>query len=578
MGNVLNLPCARFVRRVSNGALLSKYSYLAMMARNAEAIESAPWHMATTPPESVSMPVNKVSATDAKYDESGAMISPPSFTAFISDAFDAFQQGGDARREDGTMCGYAGCVAYRFKMPASASNVSLTRVDLPVSRDRYNRAGVRIALVLSNDPMPSDDWSVIRGEGSGAIVTASTASTTQGVASWGFLSQQGVGTLTSSRPADGLASFESSSFAALAVKGKTYLWAYLTLEDYTSYWTQYSATEPRYYSIEGSAMLVSSRAQFWFASNVTSDADAYSQMLWCGIANAKAEGVAMHTSLAQKEAYGNLMLPSLVSALHLTSSSDDVLTSLLNLDKYGSKPLLGTAPDNTIKSLAGKWYPLADVDVIGALQDFGMFDGQDYYINSYLQGQNIRCGVHVKHTIGESVNTLRADGTVLSSVVVFWQYYAMAVPSGKDFYTKLRLVAGAGQNLITEHTTNFDCDLLIWRTDSPTMFGTWPEAAVCAIAGNAAFFTGSRTTIGGQMTGDGTVTAGATVSAEATLLQRINMDNVTGSVLDIDLASPLHPGDALIAVPSVKRVPYGIHCAMDTDIMFNLGSSRLWVA
>ena len=577
MGNTLNLPCARFVRRVSNGALLSKYSYLAMMARNAEAIETAPWHMATTPPESVSMPVNKVSATDATYDESGVMLTPPSFTAFVSDSFDAFQQGGDARREDGTMCGYAGCVAYRFKMPSSASNVSLTRVDLPVSRDRYNRAGVRIALVLSNDAMPSDDWSVIRGEGSGAIVTASTQSDTQGVASWGFLSQSGVGVLTASRPADGVASFTSSSFPGLAVKGKAYLWAYVTLEDYTSYWTQYSATEPRYYSIEGSAMLVSSRAAFVFASNVTSDAEAYSRMLWCGIAGAHAEGISSHTTQAQKAAYGNLMLPSCASALHITSISDDILTALLNLDKYGAKPLLGTAPDSTIKALAGQWYPMSDVDVVGALQEFGTTDGEYFWPNPYLQGQYIECGVHVKRTIAENVNALREDGTILASVIAYWRYYAMVVPSGKDYYSKLRLTASQG-NLIREHTANFDCDLLIWRTDSPSMFGTWPEAAVCAIAGNTAFFTGSRTTVGGQMTGDGTATAGKSVTAEATLLQRVNLDSVTGSQLDIDLAGPLHPGEALIAVPSIKRVPYGVNVAADADIKFSMGDARLMVA
>ena len=119
----MNLPCTRFVKRVNNGALGSKYSYIAMMADNAKALESAPWHESDVPVQNVTMPVNKVSETDAEYDESGAMTKPPSFSAFTSDGFDCFQQGGDARREDGTMCGYAGCVAYRFKIPSSASSV-----------------------------------------------------------------------------------------------------------------------------------------------------------------------------------------------------------------------------------------------------------------------------------------------------------------------------------------------------------------------------------------------------------------------------------------------------------------------
>ena len=39
----MNLPCVRFTKRVNNGMLGSKYSYIAMMAENAKALESAPW-------------------------------------------------------------------------------------------------------------------------------------------------------------------------------------------------------------------------------------------------------------------------------------------------------------------------------------------------------------------------------------------------------------------------------------------------------------------------------------------------------------------------------------------------------
>ena len=39
MGTTINLPCVRFVKRVTNGALFSKYSYLSMMAQNAAALE-----------------------------------------------------------------------------------------------------------------------------------------------------------------------------------------------------------------------------------------------------------------------------------------------------------------------------------------------------------------------------------------------------------------------------------------------------------------------------------------------------------------------------------------------------------
>ncbi len=272
----MNLPCARFVKRVNNGALLSKYSYIAMMAENAKSLESAAWRESSTPLQNVTMPVNKVTETDAVYDESGAMTSSPRFSAFMSDGFDCYQQGGDARKEDGTMCGYAGCVAYRFKIPDSASSVPLASVSLPIQRDRYCRAGVRVALVLSNDATPSNSWSVVRGEGSGAIVSPSTESTSLGVASWGFLGQTNVPNLVSGRAADGTITFNSSGddgFPALATTGRSYLWVYLTLEDYQSYWTMYNAKDARYYSIEGSAVLVASRAVFTFGGTVTADAE-----------------------------------------------------------------------------------------------------------------------------------------------------------------------------------------------------------------------------------------------------------------------------------------------------------------
>ncbi len=270
----MNLPCTRFVKRVNNGALGSKYSYIAMMADNAKALEGAPWHESSVPVQNVTMPVNKVTETDAEYDESGAMTKPPSFSAYISDGFDCFQQGGDARAETATMCGYAGCVAYRFKIPASAASVPLSAVGLTIQRDRYCRAGVRVALVLSNDATPSDDWAVVRGEDDGAIVSASTPNDSLGVASWGFLAQSNVPNLVSGRAADGTITFNASGdggFSGLSETGCAYLWVYLTLEDYQSYWTMYNSRESRYYSIEGSAMLVASKARFTFADDVTAD-------------------------------------------------------------------------------------------------------------------------------------------------------------------------------------------------------------------------------------------------------------------------------------------------------------------
>jgi hypothetical protein len=558
------------VKRVNNGALGSKYSYLAMMAENAKSLESAAWREAAVPLQNVTLPVNKVSETDAVYDESGAMISPPSFSAFMSDGFDCYQQGGDARKETGTMCGYAGCVAYRFKIPAAAVSVALSSVALTIQRDRYCRAGVRVALVLSDSSAPSNDWSVVRGETEGAIVSESTASTVLGVSSWGFLSQKNVKNLVSGRAADSTITFNATGddgFAALAETGRKYLWVYLTLEDYQSFWTMYNATDSRYYSIEGSAMLVASKSDFIFSEDVVSDSGSYHVADWA------CTGTQTVTNVGNAQAFGNFYKCGFRSILPITTRKKDGTNKIdIAIDKYGAKPFM-SSPDWE----SGGYFPISDCDVIGGVPN----------TNANLL-REVSCKIHNKFTqnaLDES-DALEA-GKLPACTVVEFNYMPFRVPlksisynstqiQGVDTafeFKKIQLYASqhTSGNHLFNHVADMDVRLLLWRSRSETLDGTWDCAALAALASNPNFFTGGKRHITGTATGNGTITTsgggslditnGVTIKADADLLQEVDCfkdlkgqeATYTGQLtMTIDLESPVKSNDILIIVPHLR--------------------------
>jgi len=570
--STLNLPCVRFVKRVTNGALFSKYSYLSMMAQNAAALESAPWRMAGTPIREVTMPVNKVTQTDAEYDESGVMTKSPSFTAFTNEAFDAYQQGGDARAETAMMCGYAGCVAYRFNMPASASSVPLESISLLISRDRYCRAGVRVAVVLSNDAAPSNDWAVVRGTGSGAIVSAHTSSDVDGVASWGFMAQSGIGNLISSRAAESALVFTASSFPALATTGKTYLWVYLTLEDYTSYWTMYNATDPRYYSIEGSARLVAAASIFVFSSTVAGDAES-----WTQASAMTADMPTMHTEVteqqitpAQLARYGSLLRTRMTSAA-LFTDSDTPVSIALAASAFKSKAMFD-----------GDTYPFGQTAPISMKHaEMGMIAGtraplelDDYTGNYYRKDKTpFKIYAEIAHYGSPSLpgGFDGANGDGYANAWIAWRYRPYCVPSGKQSYTRMKISISANHSV----SQGMYCDLLVWKTTSADCYGPFYTAAFAALAGNPAFFTGSASSVSGTFTGDGE--DAVSVTASASLIQRLDFSAVATGDYVFDLDSAVKPGEVLIFVPSVK---IGTHDASNQadKISFDIDQPSIYFA
>lgn len=232
----LNLPYKRFVAQVSTGEPRPKSTYLALMAENLEALKACPWR------EAADVPVEL-----ADHDFTKA--------SHFTDACDAFKMTGawDASAQKETA--FAGMAAYRFTLPQGAASVPVASVALPVSRDRFLKGGVRIALEMTDRATPSKDWETVRGAGASAFLANTAAN------------------LVATKPAEGTVEVTAEAVPALAETGLAYLWAYVTLEDYTDWWAMYSATEARQYAIEGSAMLVGGSVAVTFAGDVTPDGD-----------------------------------------------------------------------------------------------------------------------------------------------------------------------------------------------------------------------------------------------------------------------------------------------------------------
>lgn len=251
MSTTLNLPYRRYVRQVSRGSLGNKSSFIAMEEANLVRLKNAEWKMADAK-SNVTTVTNSVMATDGK------------FTTYINDKYDAFKQDGDGVTTTAEMCAYAGMVAYRFKLPSFASEADASPIDslsIPVTLDRYQRSGVKISVSLSPISVPSDDWEVIRGSADGCVATESQpVSNVDGVKSWGFGASK-VGYLLAATARNETKVFSGADgaplFTAEQVFANKYIYVYLSVEDYTDFWTVYdSKGTARAYNIEGSAMIV----------------------------------------------------------------------------------------------------------------------------------------------------------------------------------------------------------------------------------------------------------------------------------------------------------------------------------
>ncbi len=591
--STLNLPYRRFVRQVSNGYARTKYSYLAMQSDLLAALKIAPWREARCAVNEVTTVPNKVTATDAEVDESGAVVSPSTYSAFIDDRYDAFKQGGDAVPSDATMCGYAGMVAYRYELPSGYSS-DISSVSLRFAAARYLRSGLRVAVVLSNVSTPSDDWATIRGEGTGAIVTPHEAANVIGVSSWGFLGQPDAETLLESRARDAELVFDASDYAALGTSTRyAYMWVYVSIEDYEDFWELYDGKTPRYYSIEGSAALTGAVCAVTFDGSVSAATTTWRHALYAagsGLLDlttiVNAEGTTAGVSWEEKEAaqrtaFGNLLgLTSWESYLiidatpgsiapavpGMTVATDDSghahVPRLLRFEEFPRKDLLGELPDSP-----SSYVDLVDMGVFGvapavyelsvesgtgrkwANAGCGRPNGIGYAIESTAGGSTTEsCFMYYKADLSTPAFVLQPPHTV---AMLHFKSTARVVPGGRSAYTRLSIGGSVSG------TAGVEARINVWRSTSADMLGQWHNQAVAALLSHQQMFTGSSRTVNASVTGTGTKVTDVKIKASAELLCAIPVPN--GTEVSVDLsASELHPGDVLIFCPRVDLISEGI--------------------
>ena len=147
------LQFTRFVRRANSGTVTNT-QFIQAMESVADALKSSPW-IESTIGASV-LPVNVPTRPD-----------------FSGEEFDAYRQSGNAQSATGTQDIFGGMAAYRLRIPAEASETFVRSVSFRAATDKFCVGGLKVAAILSNDPTPPEDWSILRLGGAGGVVDSS---------------------------------------------------------------------------------------------------------------------------------------------------------------------------------------------------------------------------------------------------------------------------------------------------------------------------------------------------------------------------------------------------------------------
>lgn len=323
MSTTLKLPFKRFIAQVSTGAPRSKGAYRALMDENVAALKECEWREAADVP---------------------ASLTGHDFTAKtqFADAYDAFKLTGNYDTSAMTEIAYAGMAAYRFTVPASArtgGGVPVASIALPVSRDRFEKSGVHLAVVLSDSETPSMDWDVVRGTGSLSLSSQ--------------LEQMDVANLMAGAPEEDTVTVSLSGVSI--GNPSAYIWVYVTLENYTDTWEMYNTKEKRLYAIEGSAMLAGGSAEFIFDGTVTADPDSGPKYL--------TKSIPVHVT--HLDDYSRVLRPglgfTLLSVASVSSAADSsVGTVLLPVATWTVEPDVYELPFNGALDTNGRRIPEGD--------------------------------------------------------------------------------------------------------------------------------------------------------------------------------------------------------------------------
>ncbi len=155
MSTALNLPYTRFVRQAST-ATCSNPQWHALMLECLERLKTADWTESMADPAAVAMPIN----------------NPLTFVH--DDRYDAFKASRTVA-DSGMQSCHMGMAAYRYKLPADASDTFISALAFSAGADKFASAGLNISAVLSDSPSPPNGWDLLRAGGHGSAVDATGA-------------------------------------------------------------------------------------------------------------------------------------------------------------------------------------------------------------------------------------------------------------------------------------------------------------------------------------------------------------------------------------------------------------------
>lgn len=561
----MKLPFKRFVKQVSSGGDFSKYGYIDMMQRNAAALAGADWREASCSPDEVTLTVGQVTRTDGVLDGDGNWTRKPSYTAWIDDRYDAYKQAGDGVSRNATVCGYAGCVAYRFTLPTENQS-ALNAITLGIQRDRYLRTGVRILTVISNEERPGSSW----GFSHGTSITESVApeEAPVGVKSWGFLAQPDVPHLTKSRAMDGTFTYGSESapaFGEAVMRASRYLYVFLVLNDYADYWEMYSKKEARNYFIEGSAKLTPSLCDFEFASPETMPPD--EDIGWIG-GTVLENG--MKTCYSLLAANNNVSGAAIWGELYDASPTSAIFCQNGAVAGWSS---MFAVMMNALKSAPGRFMYEKDPGGHSSYSNrAAKVEVRDFNdLAAVKGGTTARYGLFVlgrshEEDTGWSFDVTGADdgtgGNAAVSVnrtcALYLGYQPILVPAGAARYSRMKITSlypdgGIGYGFVR---IGVELDINVWHVKSLSATGSLDWLALCALAQNPAFFTAAEPKIAGSISTAGDMVVA--LSAEASLVAQFDPaglgewnKNKTSHEIGV---GEVKPGELIVLAPNIRRI------------------------
>lgn len=600
----MKLPFVRFVRQVSSRNSLSRYGYIGIMANNAYALKEIDWKEATCPPSEVALPSDSITKTDGIIDSTtGEWTKKPTYTAWIDDRYDVYNKCGDYVPRNATICGYSGCVAYRFKLPDSNPS-AMTRLKLVVRRDRALRSGVKVAISFSNIAIPSNEWGSIHPDsadlssssssdsGSDSSYDAGVSYVTQsvpaeenviGVRSWGFLGQPETPNLMSAQSGSDTIELTPETFSAMSDAGDySYLYVYITLEDGYAYWDMYSSSEQRYYYIEGSAVLDHAMCEYSFEDPYTgfsgggskvSAIDNFATMrdylIFIPGIFSKNRRIAPELFRMNKMAGFITAIGKIKSMIGAGSLFNRYVDSLPRKFMHGMNQLNGSE-----ESIDGKEW--GDPKSYVRASSMDMYANWPRWFNNmpetypYLNRDGILFMVrnsfeqindkpkHVLKSFSEDGAACGQLGMMGYSQVVFG-YVTVAVPAERKSYSRIHIKRESGAGCISK---NVGLSLNIWQSKSVSCLGQYANAAFSAISQHPELFTGSKSYLSGKAAFNvydyysDAIAESIEVEADASLIANVSADPLTsGDENEIVIRNKsLLPGDVLIIAPKVDSL------------------------